>query len=207
MINVGIVDYGLGNIASVANALEEAGANVSLVSNQNGISKIDKLVLPGVGSFQSAAFELASKGLDDALREFANRGKPILGICLGMQLFFDEGEELGVSQGLSLIPGRVKKMSGTEFKLPHIGWEKIYAPPKLLWENSLFKNLPQSPEVYFLHSYSAHVTNEEDLLALSKNGQFEFVAAVQHKNIYGCQFHPEKSGRVGLEMLKNFIGI
>jgi glutamine amidotransferase len=190
MINVGIVDYGLGNIASVANALEEAGANVSLVSNQNGISKIDKLVLPGVGSFQSAAFELASKGLDDALREFANRGKPILGICLGMQLFFDEGEELGVSQGLSLIPGRVKKMSGAEFKLPHIG-----------------KNLPQSPEVYFLHSYSAHLTNEEDLLALSKNGQFEFVAAVQHKNIYGCQFHPEKSGQVGLEMLKNFIGI
>ncbi len=207
MINVGIVDYGLGNIASVANALEEAGANVSLVSNQNGISKIDKLVLPGVGSFQRAAFELALRGLDDALREFANSGKPILGICLGMQLFFDEGEELGVSKGLSLIPGSVKKMSGTELKLPHIGWEKIYAPPNLLWENSLFKNLPKSPEVYFLHSFSAHLTNEDDLLALSKNDQYDFVAAVQHKNIYGCQFHPEKSGPVGIKILKNFLGI
>jgi glutamine amidotransferase len=145
--------------------------------------------------------------LDDGLREAANHGKPILGICLGMQLFFEDGEEAGLSKGLSLIPGRIKKIFSPGLKLPHIGWEKIYRPSNRLWENSILKNLPNSPEVYFLHSYSAHLTNSEDLLAFSKHGEIEFVAAIQYKNIYGCQFHPEKSGAIGLKILENFLNI
>lgn len=207
MISVGLIDYGLGNLASVANALEMAGGKVSLVSAANEISKFDKLVLPGVGSFQRGISELMSKGLDEALKEVANRDKPILGICLGMQLFFEEGEEFGVSKGLSLIPGKVKKIYAPNLKLPHVGWEKIYRPPNQLWENSLLRNLPISPEVYFLHSYSAHLKNTNDLLAFSNHGEFQFVAAIQHENICGCQFHPEKSGMVGLKILENFLKI
>jgi len=207
MTSVGLIDYGLGNIASVANALEKSGGKVGIISNPNQISKFDRLVVPGVGSFQRGITELSSKGLDDGLRDAANHGKPILGICLGMQLFFEDGEEAGLSKGLSLIPGRVKKIFSPSLKLPHIGWEKIYRPSNRAWEKSIFKNLPNSPEVYFLHSYSAHLTNSEDLLAYSKHGEIEFAAAIQYKNIYGCQFHPEKSGAIGLKILENFLSI
>lgn len=192
-----IVDYGVGNLKSVTNAMAYIGQQTLVTGDAEELNRADAIILPGVGAFPDAADKLRQSGLDWALLEQAGR-KPILGICLGMQLLFDWSEEGKRCEGLKLVSGGVERIQ-TEFKLPHIGWNS------LTFQNGspLFRGLEDGAYVYFVHSYCGCVTQEEDVIARTQYGS-SVVAAVSHNGVYGCQFHPEKSGEVGLQILKNF---
>ena len=192
-----IVDYGVGNLRSIANAMDYLGLDTAVTADAGALERADAIILPGVGAFPDAAEKLRAAGLDRVLLAQAEK-KPVLGICLGMQLLLDEGEEVRPCRGLSLVPGRVERIP-TGLKLPHIGWNS------LSFQNDapLFRGLPQGAWVYFVHSYCAVPEREEDVIARTDYGA-SVVAAVRRGNVYGCQFHPEKSGEVGLQILKNF---
>lgn len=193
---IAIVDYGMGNIASVATAFKRLGYPVILTDQPAELEQASHIVLPGVGSFQAAAEEIETRGLKKTLQELAHQ-KPFLGICLGMQLLFTEGYEGGASRGLDLIPGTVRKME-TDYLLPHIGWNALQIKPG---HDHL---LPfQGKHVYFVHSYQAETTAE--YLAATTEYGTEVPAIVQNGWIYGIQFHPEKSGKVGIAILKTFL--
>lgn len=192
-----IVDYGVGNLKSVSNALAYLGQR-SLVTGQAGeIEGADAVILPGVGAFPDAADKLRASGLDRAVLSQAGR-KPILGICLGMQLLFDRGEEGRSCPGLGLISGRVERIQ-TPYKLPHIGWNSLTFQN----DSPIFKGLEDGTYVYFVHSFCAYAANETDVIARTDYGS-SVVAAVGRGNVFGCQFHPEKSGETGLQILRNF---
>ena len=192
-----IVDYGVGNLKSIANAMAYLGLSTKVTGESGELERADAIILPGVGAFPDAAKKLRDTGLDRAVIAQAGK-KPILGICLGMQLLFDWGEEGERCDGLGLIDGSVTRMQ-TSLKLPHIGWNTLTFP-----QNSpLFQGLDQGSAVYFVHSYAAQVAREEDLLALTDYGM-PVTAAVGRGGVFGCQFHPEKSGEVGLTLLRNF---
>lgn len=192
-----IVDYGVGNLKSVANAMAYIGKQTMVTGDAGELECADAIILPGVGAFPDAADKLRDTGLDQALLGQAGR-KPILGICLGMQLLFDRGEEGRCCKGLGLVGGSVDKIQ-TDFKLPHIGWNS------LTFQNNspLFRGLDDGAYVYFVHSYCGYADQEADVIARTQYGP-SVVAAVSHNGVYGCQFHPEKSGEVGLQILKNF---
>ena len=192
-----IVDYGVGNLKSVANALAYLGQRTVVTGEAQGLERADAVILPGVGAFPDAADKLRQTGLDRVLLAQAGR-KPILGICLGMQLLFEESSEVRPTAGLGLIPGRVDWIK-TEFKLPHIGWNS------LTFQNDcpLFQGLSDGAYVYFVHSYCGYAARELDVAARTDYGT-SVVAAVHRGNVYGCQFHPEKSGTAGLQILRNF---
>lgn len=192
-----IVDYGVGNLKSVANAMAYIGYQTLVTGDAGELERADAVILPGVGAFPDAADKLRETGLDQVLLNQAGR-KPILGICLGMQLLFDWGEEGVHCKGLGLVGGSVKRIQ-TDFKLPHIGWNS------LTFENNspLFRGLNDGGYVYFVHSYCGCPDWEEDVIARTQYGP-SVVAAVSHQGVYGCQFHPEKSGEIGLHILKNF---
>ena len=192
-----IVDYGVGNLKSVSNAMAYIGYETRITSDPGELEEAGAIILPGVGAFPDAADKLRETGLNRALTAQAGR-KPILGICLGMQLLFDRGEEGRECEGLSLVGGSVKRIE-TEFKLPHIGWNS------LSFQNNspLFRGLDDGAYVYFVHSFCGCADDEEDVIARTRYGP-SVVAAVAHNGVYGCQFHPEKSGEVGLQILKNF---
>ena len=192
-----IVDYGVGNLKSVANAMAYIGQKTMVTGDAGDLERADAIILPGVGAFPDAAEKLRRTGLDEFLLSQAGR-KPILGICLGMQLLLDRGEEGKECEGLGLIHGSVKRIR-TEYKLPHIGWNS------LTFQNNspLFRGLGDGVYVYFVHSYCACAEHEEDVIARTEYGP-SVVAAVAHGGVYGCQFHPEKSGEAGLQILKNF---
>ena len=192
-----IVDYGVGNLKSVANAMAYLGQKTAVTSDPAGLEQADAVILPGVGAFPDAADKLRQTGLDKVLLAQVGR-KPILGICLGMQLLFDWGEEGGRCKGLGLIGGSVQRIQ-TELKLPHIGWNS------LTFQNGspLFQGLDDGAYVYFVHSYCGRALREEDVAARTQYGP-PVVAAVARGGVYGCQFHPEKSGGTGLQILKNF---
>ncbi len=192
-----IVDYGVGNLRSIANAMDYLGLDTAVTADAGALERADAIILPGVGAFPDAAEKLRAAGLDRVLLAQAEK-KPVLGICLGMQLLLDEGEEVRPCRGLGLVPGRVERIP-TGLKLPHIGWNS------LSFQNDapLFRGLPQGAWVYFVHSYCAVPEREEDVIARTDYGA-SVVAAVRRGNVYGCQFHPEKSGEVGLQILKNF---
>ena len=192
-----IVDYGVGNLKSIANAMAYLGLETKVTGEAKELERSDAIILPGVGAFPDAAAKLRETGLDRAVIAQASK-KPILGICLGMQLLFDWGEEGERCEGLSLIGGNVKRIQ-TSLKLPHIGWNTLTFPR----ESPLFKGLEQGSAVYFVHSYAAQVEREENLLAVTDYG-VPVTAAVGRGNVFGCQFHPEKSGEVGLAILRNF---
>jgi glutamine amidotransferase len=185
---VTIVDSGICNLASIARALERAGAAVSIADSTQGVQDAQRLLLPGVGSFPAGMDALASRGLVDAIRDFAATGKPVLGICLGMQLLFETGEEFGVRQGLGLIPGRVRELKAPS--LPHMGWNQLVPvrPDPLLAE------LPGEAWFYFVHSFVCEPAHKADLLARTEHGEV-FCSAVQRGNVRGIQAHPEKSQR------------
>lgn len=195
--HIAIVDYGVGNLKSVQNALSYLGLSAEITADLVTLDRVDSIILPGVGAFPDAAEKLQQCGLDWELAVQAKK-KPILGICLGMQLLFDRGEEGRETEGLGLIPGHVGKIE-TDLKLPHIGWNS------LTFRNDcpLFRGLEDGVNVYFVHSFRGYAAQEEDVAAVTDYGG-EVLAAVHRGNIYGCQFHPEKSGEVGLQMLKNF---
>lgn len=198
---IAVIDYGVGNLFSLRSSLGFIGAESCVSSDPETLRAADKLILPGVGAFGDAADKLCRSGLDRVVREEAGRGKPVLGICLGMQLLFEKSYEYGENDGLGLLSGRVVGMEGTlppELKIPHIGWNALH----ITRETPLLRYVNQNDCVYFVHSFYA-VDCEESVIATAEYGR-ELTAAVQKDNVMGCQFHPEKSGSVGLGILRAF---
>ena len=201
---IAIVDYGVGNLFSLTCSFRSLGAEVTVTGDPDVIRSAGKVVLPGVGAFGDAAELLRKSGLDQVVIEEANRGKPLLGICLGMQLLFDESLEYGRHPGLGLIPGRVVSMEPVVpagYKVPHIGWNALHFP-KNKPVSPLFRHIREGDCVYFVHSYYA-TDCDADLIATAEYGP-ELTAAVARDNVMGTQFHPEKSGAVGLSILRAF---
>lgn len=198
---IAIVDYGVGNLFSLKSSLAAIGAEVVVTKDAALLRSAHKLILPGVGAFEDAARKLQECGLDTVIKEEAARGKPILGICLGMQLLFEKSYEFGEHQGLGLIPGSVVPMAGfipDQLKIPHIGWNAL----RMKKSSPLFRFISEGDCVYFVHSYfAAHC--DDYVIADTEYGQW-LTAAVQNSNVFGCQFHPEKSGSVGLNILRAF---
>lgn len=192
-----IVDYGVGNLKSVANALSYIGQESRICDDARGLELADAIILPGVGAFPDAAERLRQSGLETVLKKQAEQ-KPILGICLGMQLLFQTGYEVRPCQGLGFVPGIVERIE-TELKLPHIGWNSL----KFYHDSPLFDGLDDGAYVYFVHSYCGLAQQVEQVIATTDYGS-EVTAAVQNGYVFGTQFHPEKSGEVGLQILKNF---
>ncbi len=200
---IAIIDYGAGNILSVQKALDHIGCENVVTSDANIIAAADGAVLPGVGSFGDAMDHLAASGLVAAVKEFAASGKPFLGICLGLQVLFDASEESPDASGLSLMSGKVKRFpSDMGLKIPHIGWNSIEYDRNC----PLFKGLNDNPYVYFVHSYYLEAEEENVVSAVAEYG-IRFHAAVWKDNVFATQFHPEKSGSVGLQILRNFAGL
>ena len=201
MTDIVIIDYGLGNLRSVTRGLEHAGADVTISSDAAAMHRSDAVVLPGVGAFQDAMQNLAP--LKSAVLEVAATGKPMLGICLGMQMLLTQSEEGGLTDGLNLVPGKVLRFPASVGKVPHMGWNSL----NIKGDHKFFKDIPQETYVYFVHSYYADCAPEY-VLASCEYG-IEFAAAVVNKegNVMGTQFHPEKSGDLGLKMLENFVGM
>ena len=195
-----IVDYGVGNLKSVTNALRYVGVSTQITGEATVLERADAILLPGVGAFPDAAERLRESGLDRVLLEQAGR-KPLLGICLGMQLLFERGEEVRNCEGLGLVSGCIRKIETAE-KLPHIGWNQLAFPN----DSPLFAGVEEGSCVYFVHSFCGVETRPEQVIATTDYGA-TVVAAVQNGNVYGCQFHPEKSGETGLQILKNFGGL
>ncbi len=199
-----IIDYGVGNLYSLSSSLKALGAEAVISGEKNVIRSADKLLLPGVGAFEDAIAALRESGLDSVVKEEALRGKPLLGICLGMQLLFDKSYEYGEHEGLGLIEGEVRPISEVipeGLKIPHIGWNALHFQ-KAKEPSPLFKYIKEGDCVYFVHSYSARGC-EKSTLATAEYGA-EVTAAVAKDNVFGCQFHPEKSGTVGLNILRAF---
>ena len=199
---IAIVDYGVGNLFSLNCSLAAIGAEVTVTSDPEVLRKADHILLPGVGAFEDAARKLRSTGLDQVLIQLARQGKPLLGICLGMQMLFEKSYEYGEHAGLGLIPGQVVPMAGSipaELKIPHIGWNALHFQK----EHPLLKNIREGDCVYFVHSYYASGCDDA-VIATAEYGK-ELTAAVAYRNVCGCQFHPEKSGAVGLAILKAFL--
>lgn len=196
-----IIDYGVGNLFSLQSSLRYIGAEVEVTADEEKIRNADKLILPGVGAFSDAAAKLRATGLDKVIKEEAAKGKELMGICLGMQLLFEKSYEYGEHEGLGLLKGTVIPMENTipsQLKIPHIGWNRL----KFQKDSPLLRYIKENDFVYFVHSYYA-VDCEESLLATTDYGK-EMTAAVELRNIKGCQFHPEKSGQVGLDILRGF---
>jgi len=200
---IAIVDYDAGNLSSVRNALKCIGADAEVTRDPARILACDKVILPGVGAFGDAKGKLEQFGLVDVLKEAAFCGKPFLGICLGMQLLFDESAETPGVQGLSILPGAIKRIpDGEGLKIPHMGWNSL----EILKDSRLMQGVPEEPFVYFVHSYYLEAKNISDVLACTEYG-IKLHVAVEHGNIFGFQFHPEKSGKTGLKMLENFAAL
>lgn len=200
---IAVVDYGVGNVYSILSALNFIGAKAALTGNADEISKADKIILPGVGAFGDASNALRETGLERTIISSAQKGKPLLGICLGMQLLFDNSEEYGNHKGLGLISGNVKSLAdalGTDCleKVPHIGWNSL----TIAQECPLLKNMSNGNFVYYVHSF--YVSKCNDTAAYSSYGNVEISGLVQKGNIFGTQFHPEKSGETGLNILRSF---
>ena len=200
-----IVDYGVGNLFSLRCSLEKIGADVVVSNDPAVLKQADHLILPGVGAFADAAAKLRESGLDQIVIEEANAGKPLLGICLGMQMLFEKSLEYGEHKGLGLLKGSVVPMEGiipNSLPIPHIGWNGLHIRQK---DSPLFRYTKEDDCVYFVHSYFA--MDCEDSLAASTEYGAELTAAVAKDNVFGCQFHPEKSGEVGLGILKAFLEV
>ena len=198
---IAIIDYGVGNLFSLESSFAAIGAEVTVTAAPAILRQADKLLLPGVGAFEDAAKKLRQSGLDAVVKELAAKGKPLLGICLGMQLLFDESYEYGCHKGLGLIPGGVKPIADVipkDLKIPHIGWNALHFQK----DCPIFREIKEGDCVYFVHSFYA-AGCEDFTVATAEYGAM-LTAAVAKGNVYGCQFHPEKSGTVGLNILKAF---
>ncbi|MBT3516269.1 MAG: imidazole glycerol phosphate synthase subunit HisH [Nitrospina sp.] len=208
---IAVIDYGMGNLRSVQKSLEVVGAKVVVTHDPDLILNADSVVLPGVGSFKDCMSNLKELNLIDPIRKFIDGGKPFLGICLGLQVLFEESEEYGPVAGLGILPGKVVKFSrnisetknGQLIKVPHMGWNKIEVKKK----EPLFENIDViAPYFYFVHSYYV-VPKDKNMVATVTNYGIEFVSGIQYKNIYAFQFHPEKSQTMGLALLERFSNL
>jgi len=202
---IAIVDYNMGNLASVKNAFAKLGKDTVVENNPDKFKDYDKLILPGVGAFGDAMEHLKERNMINAIKEFAASGKPILGICLGMQLLFESSEEFGQHEGLGLIKGSVTPFDTTAFseplKVPHMGWNRMFTI-----DHPLFKNLDEEHYLYFVHTYHVNCADANDIIGTTEYG-YKFTSAVAHGNIMGIQPHPEKSHENGLKILENFINL
>lgn len=196
MCNIAIINYNVGNLCSIKNAIDYIGHNIDIVNNPKDIQSYNKIILPGVGAFNTAMEYLKKSGMDEEIKRFANENKPILGICLGMQLLFEKSYEFGEYKGLGLIKGEIIKFKH-HLKIPHIGWNKI----NIIKNNILFEGISDC-YMYFVHSF--YIPTNSNTIATTNYG-IEFSAIVNKNNIYGIQSHPEKSSKTGLKILKNFM--
>jgi len=203
---IGLIDYGMGNLHSVAKALEKVGGQVELVQHAEDIKKYERIVLPGVGAFRDCMHTLNETGLADAIKETVSKGTPFLGICLGMQVLLTRSYEFGVHAGLGLIDGEVKAFPESHvergFKIPHMGWNDVILPGQNRHE--VIKEM-KGEQVYYVHSYYCAPRDSTHLLAACSYGDFPFASVVGKDNILGVQFHPEKSQHAGLKLLENFV--
>ena len=209
--DVVVVDYGIGNLFSVCRALEYCGAKVQLASDAEAVLAAPRLVLPGVGAFSDGMAGLHKFGLVEAICGAAQRGTPVLGICLGMQMLLDSSEEFGITAGLGLISGQVipippTNIQGLKHKIPHIGWNDLVVSPGWgSWDASPLKFVQPGESVYFVHSFMVEPLDPQHRVADCLYGGRKVSADIGHENVWGCQFHPEKSGKVGLRVLKGFL--
>jgi glutamine amidotransferase len=199
---IAILDYGMGNLRSVEKALEHVGASSVRTADHDVVRDAEAVVLPGVGAFRKAMEAVRGRGLDDLVRERVDAGVPVIGLCLGMQLLFEESTELGGSAGIGVLRGRVRALDSGGLKVPQIGWNPV------AWrrESPLVDGLPQPTPMYHVHSFAAQPEDPDDVLGTARYGT-EFVTAVSRGNVFGVQFHPEKSGAAGLKLLQNFAGV
>ncbi len=204
-MKIAILNYNIGNLSSVKNALNALGAEAQIISNPSEVSNFDKLILPGVGAFGDAVAHLNQSGMSEAIKDFAKSGKYLLGICLGMQLLMDKSYEFGEFSGLGLIKGEVVKFKSESLKIPQMGWNRI----EIMRESPLLKGLHSVPNgafLYFVHSFYVKNRHSENVIATCDYG-VTFSAIIQKDNIFGIQPHPEKSANIGLKILENFINL
>lgn len=199
-VSVALIDYGIGNLRSVEKALQAVGAQTALTDDPETILGADKVVLPGVGAFGDGMAGLRQRGLADVVKAVAGRGTPLLGICVGMQLLFEVGEELGEHAGLGLLPGRVKRFPESGLKIPQTGWNQLL----IQGQPPLLAGLAPGSYAYFNHSFYCQAERETDILANTEYG-LVYASVVGRGRLYGAQFHPEKSQAVGLQILRNFV--
>ena len=208
-MGIAIIDYGMGNLKSVKKAFTALDLEAEITSNPESLLKADKVVLPGVGAFRDAIATLNESGMSDAIHEVIQKGTPFLGICLGMQLLFEKSYEYGEYKGLGVLPGEIVRFkpenmhlpNGENLKVPHMGWNNL----EIVKPEPLFKNLKQQDYVYFVHSY--YVETKADVVSCYTDYGTRIAVAAQKDNVFATQFHPEKSGPVGLKILKNFGGL
>lgn len=211
MQRVTIIDYGMGNLMSVCRAFEHCGAEVVLADSPGMVEQAEYMVLPGVGAFADGMAGLHERGLIASLRQYADSCRPFLGICLGMQMMFESSDEFGIHEGLGLIPGKILPIpptgvDGISHKIPHIGWNALFPPaPEINWNETILHGVEPGTAVYFVHSFAAVPTCPEHRLANSIYNGRVISASVKYGKLYGCQFHPEKSGEAGLRIINNFI--
>lgn len=208
--NVVIVDYGHGNLYSINQACIQVGYNPIISSSQSEIANADTLILPGVGAFKVAMEELMNKNLIEPIFEFVQKGNYLMGVCLGMQLLFESSEEFGNNKGLGLVNGIVERfpsvMNDKKIRVPHIGWNNIQKNGEVNnWSSTPLENISEEDYLYFIHSYYAKPTDLNNILSISQYQEFEFCSSVQKDNVFGFQFHPEKSAEQGLSIYKNFL--
>ncbi|AVM74861.1 imidazole glycerol phosphate synthase subunit HisH [Magnetospirillum gryphiswaldense] len=206
-MSIVIIDFDAGNLLSVQRAFHHLGAEVRFASSPEHISQADRLVLPGVGAFGACMEGLKARNLVTAVRDFALSGRPFLGICVGMQMLFEESFEFGRHAGLGIVPGQIRPIpregAAGPHRIPHIGWSSLQA--RRSWADSILADVGEGDAVYFVHSFMGVCANPDDLLATTDYDGVPITAAVHHGNITGCQFHPEKSGTVGLGVLRRFM--
>lgn len=205
-----IIDYGHGNLYSINQACIHLGYSPIISSDQKDILSADSLILPGVGAFKVAMDELANKDLIEPIKEFVKKGNNMMGVCLGMQLLFETSEEFGINNGLGLINGDVKKFPSTfnekKIRIPQIGWNKIFEERSLnKWKNTPLEEITEEDYMYFIHSYYGNPSDTNDVLSYSYYQDIKYCTSVQKENVFGFQFHPEKSAEKGLTIYKNFL--
>lgn len=209
-----IIDYGIGNLFSVQKAMRFLGVDAKFINTPEALDEADGVILPGVGAFGDGMARLRQNGFVEPIMRYAGQGRPLLGICLGMQFLFSRSEEFGMHDGLDLIRGEVVKFpmakvrDGFNYKIPHIGWNGLFKPSdKREWAGTILDGIKEHEKAYFLHSFIAMPDDEANILAYTEYGGNHIVAAVKKGNIYGCQFHPEKSRGLGIRILESFYNI
>lgn len=200
---VALIDYDAGNILSVQKAIEHLGEKAVLTRDPKILRSADKVILPGVGAFGDAMEKIRGYNLEEVIKETADSGKPFLGVCLGLQIMFDESEEAPGVKGLSVLPGKIKKIPTGEFKkIPHMGWNSLTFPKR----GRLFEGIDENAYVYFVHSYYLDAY-DKDIVVANTEYNVTIDASVESRNVFGCQFHPEKSSEIGLKILSNFLSL